>query len=236
MITSRPLNTALWALAMAAAGLAVSCEQPKQRIGELWKQTRYNRWTGNAPIVDASADTDTDADAAADAGRDAGADAGINAFDLQKPVPRRLIVEYSVNPHRFLRLHTTESDVTGFLDGLNQAVQTSDRQAVAAAVNYPLVVAIGKSHLVVSDRDQFVRDYARIMTAPVVGAIRNATAKNVAIPERAITLGRGMHVLANYTGMSIGNGRIWFDLAEVAPPPVSRYRLLIRMVNATAGR
>jgi hypothetical protein len=234
MTESRPRNLSLGALAMAAAGLALSCEQPKQRIGELWKGARDTVWTARAEITDAGAAPD--ADAAADAGRDAAADAATNAFELQKPVPRGLIVEYTVTPHRFLRLHTTETDVTGFLDGLKKSVQASDRNAVAAAVNYPLVVAIGKSHLVVSDRDQFAHDYTRIMTAPVVGAIRNATAKNVAIPERAITLGRGANVLANYTGMSIGNGRIWFDLAELSPPPTSRYRLLIRMVNATPAR
>jgi hypothetical protein len=229
MAPSRPAKTALWALAMAATGLAPSCEQPKQRIGELWKGARDTVWTARTVIADAG----TDSDAPADAGRDGSADAGSNAFGRQKPQPRGLLLEYSASRQRFRPLHTTEADVNRFLDGLKKAVRTKDHEAVADTINYPLVVAIGRRHLVVNDRNDFLASYDRIMTDSVTSSIRNASASAVRIPEKGVTLGNGEDRIRDYVGMSVGNGRIWFDLAEVIPPPTVRYRLLIRMVNTT---
>jgi hypothetical protein len=230
MATSRTGRIPFWSLVSVVTALGPSCEQPRQRFDELWKGAHSAVWGAKTPIADAAppdaAPTDTNGDA--------DADASSNAFDRQKPVPRNLIVEFSLAPHRFLRLHTTEADVSRFLDGLKKALRDKNYQAIADAMNYPLVVAIGPSDLVVEDRDQFLAEYDRVMTPAVVGAIRTAAASNVRIPARSITLGRGQNRLHDYLGMSIGPGRIWFDLAEVNPPPVSRYRLLVRLVNAGA--
>jgi hypothetical protein len=226
----RDLELAPPLCALAMIAFALSCEEAHRiTIPAVWRGPRD---TGR--IVDAGAAQD--AAAPADAARDGDADAGCNAFELQKPLPKGLIVEYSPSPHRFLPVHTTEADVNRFIDGLKGALRAKNRAAIADAINYPLVVATGRSQLVVEDRDDFLRRYDRVMTASVVNAIRNANASNVRIAAKAITLGSGENRLVGYLGMAMGNDQIWFDLAEVHPVPTLRHRLLIRMVNATPGR
>jgi hypothetical protein len=226
MATSHSGKTAFWALTLTFSALAASCDEAP-RIGALWTAARNAGRT-----ADAAAAPNTDAPA--DAGADGGLDGGSNAFFRQKPQPLGLITEYAFKRDRFAALHTTEKDVGLFLDGLKTALRNKNRDAIANAANYPLVVAIGRGQMVVDDREQFLARYDDIMTTPVASAIRNANAGNVQVHAQGITLGGGANRLASYTGMSVGNGRVWFDLAEVNAPPAARYRMLVRMVNATA--
>jgi hypothetical protein len=158
----------------------------------------------------------------------------VSVFDRQMP-PFFAIVE-TLPGDRFLRLSTTEEDVGAFLDALKKAVKERDHEALANAMNYPLVVTRGKEHIemIVHDPTEFGANYDRIMVESVVAAIRRATTKTAGIPSQGITLGAGVDCMVNYMGISIGAGRIWFDPARVDQDGMSR--LLIRAIDVEPSR
>ncbi len=82
-----------------------------------------------------------------------------------------------------------------FLANLTAAVNARDKQKVAAMVQYPLRVNSGKGHRVVRNSSEFVRDYDRLFTP----AIRKAI--DTQVPDC---------LFANWQGVMIGNGEVWF--------------------------
>ena len=83
-----------------------------------------------------------------------------------------------------------------FLASLKVALAGADRQKVAAMVQYPLSANAGKTHRVIRDSAEFVKDYDRLFTAAVLRAVKNQ------VPEC---------LFANWQGVMIGSGEVWFE-------------------------
>lgn len=82
-----------------------------------------------------------------------------------------------------------------FLADLNTAVTAGDKQKVAAMISYPLSVN-AKGHRLIRNSARFLKEYDRLFTPAIVKAIETQK------PEC---------LFANYQGVMIGSGQIWFD-------------------------
>lgn len=82
-----------------------------------------------------------------------------------------------------------------FFNGLKQAVQKGDKQAISNMIAYPLSVHGAKVQI--NDANDFVNQYAQVFTPNVVKAI---------LAQDPYTL------FANDQGVMVGNGQVWFTL------------------------
>lgn len=92
-----------------------------------------------------------------------------------------------------------------FFESLKTAVAAGDKQAVSAMVDYPFTARIGDKALTIRDAAQFVADYDMVITPKVKDAIAAQTYETL---------------FANWQGVMIGNGELWFS--GVGEPPVVR--------------
>lgn len=92
-----------------------------------------------------------------------------------------------------------------FFEALKTAVAAGDKQAVSAMVDYPFTARIGDKALTIRDAAQFVADYDTVITPKVKDAIAAQTYETL---------------FANWQGVMIGNGELWFS--GVGEPPVVR--------------
>ena len=92
-----------------------------------------------------------------------------------------------------------------FFEALKTAVAAGDKQAVSAMVDYPFTARIGDKALTIRDAAQFVADYDKVITPKVKDAIAAQTYETL---------------FANWQGVMIGNGELWFS--GVGEPPVVR--------------
>lgn len=83
-----------------------------------------------------------------------------------------------------------------FLADLKAAVKAGDKQKVSALVRFPLNVNLAKGRRVVRSSAEFVKDYDVLLTLTV----RNAIAQQVPAC-----------LFANWQGVMIGNGEVWFE-------------------------
>jgi hypothetical protein len=83
-----------------------------------------------------------------------------------------------------------------FLGDLKKVVADNDKAAVAAMVDYPFQARINGKALKIRDAAHFVADYDKIITAKVKRAVAN---------QSYATL------FANWQGVSIGDGEVWFS-------------------------
>ncbi|MPS29565.1 MAG: hypothetical protein E2576_01215 [Alcaligenaceae bacterium] len=83
----------------------------------------------------------------------------------------------------------------GFFDRLKQAVAAADKPAVAAMVDYPFRTRIDGKAVTIRDAGHFIADYDQLITPKVRAAVSRQ-----AYPE----------LFANWQGISIGSGEIWF--------------------------
>jgi hypothetical protein len=83
-----------------------------------------------------------------------------------------------------------------FLAGLKAAVQVANKEKVAAMVQYPLRVNLTKGNRTVRTAAEFVKDYDSLFTPAVRKAIETQ------VPEC---------LFANYQGVMIGRGEVWFQ-------------------------
>lgn len=90
-------------------------------------------------------------------------------------------------------LRTTE--VRSFLTTLQEAVRNDDRQSVATLVAYPITVRIDGAPTTLADADAFTAQYPLIMTEGVQSAVEAAEPATL---------------FANWQGVRIGRGEIWF--------------------------
>jgi hypothetical protein len=108
-----------------------------------------------------------------------------------------------------------------FFKALKQAVASGDKAALAAMSDFPITVAVGSGTLTLSDREAFEQHYRAFMTP--------ALAQRVAET-------RFDELFANYQGVMLGNGAIWFapvckQAGEVRPldacdePPIRLIRI-----------
>lgn len=83
----------------------------------------------------------------------------------------------------------------GFFDRLKQAVAAGDKAAVAAMVDYPFRTRLEGKAATIRDAGHFIADYDRIITPKVKDAVSRQS-----YPK----------LFANWQGISIGSGEIWF--------------------------
>jgi hypothetical protein len=85
-------------------------------------------------------------------------------------------------------------------DQLKEAVEGDDRAAVAALVRYPLKAPAVMGRAAVENEAEFIAHYDRIMTRPVVQAIRKQRYQDLAVSQ---------------SGLMIGTGKVWINGACV---------------------
>ncbi|MER9893265.1 hypothetical protein NKJ40_14385 [Mesorhizobium sp. M0119] len=83
-----------------------------------------------------------------------------------------------------------------FFDKLKKAVGSDDKATVAALVAYPFQARIKGKALKIKDQKQFLTDCDQIITPKVKGAVTKQTYATL---------------FANWQGVSIGDGEIWFS-------------------------
>lgn len=83
-----------------------------------------------------------------------------------------------------------------FFDNLKKAVAAGDKAAVAAMIEYPFQVRIGGKSLKIRDAAHFIADYDQVITAKVKNALQGQTYETL---------------FANWQGVMVGQGEIWFS-------------------------
>jgi hypothetical protein len=110
-------------------------------------------------------------------------------------------------------------DVSRFLDELKRAVAEGDRRKVAELVKYPTTVTLdgrGKP-VVITSADEFMLKYDEIMNARVTAAVLVAEVENL---------------FANWQGVAIGRGEIWFNaICETGERLCKEYVMRITKIN-----
>jgi len=91
---------------------------------------------------------------------------------------------------------TSDERVEKNVQGFYFSVLKGDKQKVADYVAFPLTFSLHKNSKTVYNRTAFLRYYDQIFTNKFVAAIANG------IPH---------HMFANWQGIMIGNGVVWFD-------------------------
>jgi hypothetical protein len=87
------------------------------------------------------------------------------------------------------------AEVRTFLTTLQQAVRNDDRQSVASLVAYPMTVLIDGAPITLADAAAFTAQYPLIMTERVRSAVEAAEPATL---------------FANWQGVRIGRGELWF--------------------------
>lgn len=83
-----------------------------------------------------------------------------------------------------------------FFEKLKKAVAENDKEAVASMVEYPFKARINGKAVTVRDAAHFAADYDKVFTAKVKEAVANQTYPNL---------------FANWQGVMIGDGEVWFS-------------------------
>lgn len=83
-----------------------------------------------------------------------------------------------------------------FFDALKTAVSEGDKAAVAAMVDYPFQARIGGKSVKIRDAAHFVADYDKVVTAKVKSALHAQGYESL---------------FANWQGVMVGDGEIWFS-------------------------
>lgn len=83
-----------------------------------------------------------------------------------------------------------------FFAKLQAAIAAGDKATVAGLVDYPFQARIGDKAIKVRDAAHFIADYDRVITAKVKAAVAKQTYATL---------------FANWQGVMIGDGEIWFS-------------------------
>ncbi|OHV84470.1 hypothetical protein [Rhizobium sp. LCM 4573] len=83
-----------------------------------------------------------------------------------------------------------------FLAKLQKAVAADDKETVASMVDYPFQARIGGKAVKINDARHFIADYDKVVTAKVKGAVAKQTYPTL---------------FANWQGVMIGDGEVWFS-------------------------
>lgn len=83
-----------------------------------------------------------------------------------------------------------------FFANLQKAVAAGDKAAVAAMVDYPFQARIGGKAVKLTDAGHFVASYDKVVTAKV---------------KEAVTKQSYATLFANWQGVMIGDGELWFS-------------------------
>ena len=99
-------------------------------------------------------------------------------------------------PILFSSAGTTREEAADFLKALQKAVAVDDREAVAELTAFPLRAWTGRSLVEVPNASSFLLVYPGIFDPSLKDLIAKATVDDV---------------FANYQGVMIGDGRLWFS-------------------------
>lgn len=83
-----------------------------------------------------------------------------------------------------------------FFEKLKKAVAENDKKAVASMVDYPFMARIDDRAVTIRDAAHFVADYDKVFTTKVKRAVSNQTYPSL---------------FANWQGIMIGDGEVWFS-------------------------
>jgi len=89
-----------------------------------------------------------------------------------------------------------EPKARAFLSSLVASVKAGDKTKIAAMVLYPLNVNTDKGHRIVRNSSEFVKTYDQLFTPAIKRAIERQ------VPEC---------LFANWQGVMIGDGAVWFE-------------------------
>lgn len=109
-----------------------------------------------------------------------------------------------------------DSIVVAFLHSLQKGVAANDSSAVAGLINYPLRVNAPSGTYMVKSRAAFLGRYRQIFTPKVRDAIRAQVADSL---------------FANWQGVMIGNGEVWFGSSCPPATPSDCDRIAIQAIN-----
>ena len=112
-----------------------------------------------------------------------------------------------------------DSEVVAFLTTLQAAVTRGDSGAVTALMQYPLSVNDSAQHHSITTATQFLKRYSHIITSSV---------------RHAILVQRPESLFANWQGVMIGNGQVWFGRQCPKDRPVECERLSVYAINRDA--
>lgn len=121
----------------------------------------------------------------------------------EEPIEQRL---------RYAGLEVAETH--RFFDTLVAAFTTDDRRSVAALVHYPFRTKIRGKWVVLKTPKAFLARYQDVVTPPISQAVKSATFAGL---------------FANWKGVMIGNGEVWFG-GFCAPGPECRHVLEIKII------
>ena len=83
-----------------------------------------------------------------------------------------------------------------FFHRVQSALQSKDRQTIAAMVNYPVLTSVNHKQVRIRNQQQLLAHFDDIFDAGVRCSILNATEKDV---------------WGNWQGFTVGGGAVWFD-------------------------
>jgi hypothetical protein len=113
-------------------------------------------------------------------------------------------------------------EVETFFASLEQAVASDNRRKVASLIAYPLTVDVAGEPLTIRDEADFVRAYDAVVTNAVKQAIADADAETL---------------FANWQGVRIGQGEVWFSgVYEEDDVEEQDYVLKITAINPAASK
>lgn len=83
-----------------------------------------------------------------------------------------------------------------FFFEMKKAVLNSDSLKVADLIKYPITIKINGKKTKIKNNREFLKHYSRIIDAHIIETVRNQ---------------KYAELFANYQGVMIGNGEIWFS-------------------------
>lgn len=83
-----------------------------------------------------------------------------------------------------------------FFDKLKKAIAADDKKTVASMIDYPFKARINDKAVTIKDQKHFVEDYDKVITHKVKKAVSKQTYADL---------------FANWQGVMIGDGEIWFS-------------------------
>ncbi|NKB17430.1 MAG: hypothetical protein HC770_03935 [Pseudanabaena sp. CRU_2_10] len=109
-----------------------------------------------------------------------------------------------------------EEDVKPFFEAIQKAVEQSDAVALSKIVKYPITLKTPKGqNIKVPDSKEFVANYPRFITPNW---------------RKAVLEQKYKELFANWQGVMIGRGEIWFSSICMSEP-CSKYELKITGIN-----
>lgn len=98
-----------------------------------------------------------------------------------------------------------------FLTQLKQALASGNKQAVSKLIAYPISVSLQGNTRKITSREEFEAHYAEIVTDKVAKAVQNQSYEDLS---------------ANYKGVMIGSGELWFSATKGPSGKVDEYRVI----------